>query len=161
MGTNRDLAAMQGFLDREILRLKRLASGGTEPGLLDRRFASLCRQRIAVCAALVNRRIEASNKVVIFSRWVSGNGALGDADTGANRQTMPLGEGWRSQSPLKNVKRSHTEQGHRRAIARHRIDLDQSDSAYPRFAPTYQLFFYASGQRPNEGDSGIARIRLS
>jgi hypothetical protein len=100
IATNRDLTAMQELLDREILRLQRIASDGAEPGLLDRRLVALCRQRIAVCAALVNRRIEASNKVVVFSRWVSGNGALGDADTGCNRETMPFGEGRRRQSPL-------------------------------------------------------------
>jgi low affinity Fe/Cu permease len=100
IGTNRDLAAMQKLLDREILQLKRLASGGAKPGLLEHRVASLCRQRVAVCAALVNRRIEASNKVVVFARWVSGNGALGGADAGDNGETMPLGEGWRRQTPL-------------------------------------------------------------
>jgi hypothetical protein len=100
IGTNRDLTAMQELLDRDILRLKRMASGGAEPGLLDRRLEALCRQRIAVCAALVNRRIEASNTVVVFARWVSGNGALGGGDTGDNRETMPLGAGRRSQSPL-------------------------------------------------------------
>lgn len=92
IGTNRDLAAMQDLLDREILMLRTMANGGVKGAWLDQRLVSLCRQRIAVCAALVNRRIEASNKVVIFARWVSGNGALGDADTSLNRQAMPLGE---------------------------------------------------------------------
>jgi hypothetical protein len=100
IGTNRDLAERQELLDREILRLQRVASDGAAPGLLDRRLVALCRQRIAVCAALVNRRIEASNKVVVLSRWVSGNGALGGADTGCNPETKPLAEGRRRQSPL-------------------------------------------------------------
>lgn len=92
IGTNRDLAAIQQLLDREILMLKTMASGGVEDVWLDRRLISLCRQRIAICAALVNRRREASNKVVVFARWVSGNGALGGAEAGCNRQTTPLGE---------------------------------------------------------------------
>jgi low affinity Fe/Cu permease len=96
IGTNRDLAAMQELLDREILRLKRMPSSAPEGTWIEGRLSSVCRQRIAVCAALVNRRIEASNKVVVFSRWVSGNGALG----GGDRETMALGEGWRRQSPL-------------------------------------------------------------
>jgi len=54
IATNRDLTAMQELLDREILRLQRIASDGAEPGLLNRRLVALCRQRIAVCAALVN-----------------------------------------------------------------------------------------------------------
>ena len=69
---------MQDVLDREILWLKELTRSGADPGVLDRRLALLARLRLAVCAALVNRRIEASNKVVVFARWVSGRGALGD-----------------------------------------------------------------------------------
>jgi len=100
IGTNRDLALMQDLLDREILMLRTMAKGGVEGVWLDHRLAALYRQRVSVCAALVNRRIEASNKVVVFARWVSGNGALGAADAGCDRQTMPPGEGWRRQSPL-------------------------------------------------------------
>jgi hypothetical protein len=77
IGTNRDLVEMQQILDREIFRLNHLAGGPRGPGGIEIRLAMMCRQRISVCAALVNRRIEAANKVVEFSRWVSGNGALG------------------------------------------------------------------------------------
>jgi hypothetical protein len=77
IGTNWDLVQMQQILDREIFRLNRLAGGARGPGGIETRLAMMCRQRISVCAALVNRRIEAANKVVEFSRWVSGNGALG------------------------------------------------------------------------------------
>jgi low affinity Fe/Cu permease len=77
IGTNRDLVQMQQILDREIFRLNRLAGGPRGPGGIETRLARMCRQRISICAALVNRRIEAANKVVEFSRWVSGNGALG------------------------------------------------------------------------------------
>ena len=76
IGTDRDLVEMQRILDREIFRLNRLAGGARGPGGIETRLAMMCRQRISVCAALVNRRIEAANKVVEFSRWVSGNGAL-------------------------------------------------------------------------------------
>jgi hypothetical protein len=82
IGTNRDLVQMQQILDREISRLNRLAGGARDTERIETRLATMCRQRISVCAALVNRRIEAANKVVEFSRWVSGNGAL----------TGPVGE---------------------------------------------------------------------
>jgi hypothetical protein len=75
IGTNRDLVEMQQILDREIFRLNRLAGGAGGRGGIETRLAMMCRQRISVCAALVNRRIEAAHKVVEFS-WVSGNGAL-------------------------------------------------------------------------------------
>jgi hypothetical protein len=77
IGTNRDLVQMQQILDHEIFRLNRLAGGPRGRGGIETRLAMMCRQRISVCAALVNRRVEAANKVVEFSRWVSGNGALG------------------------------------------------------------------------------------
>lgn len=76
IGTNRDLAEMQRLLDREILLLKHLAAGTPAPSWIEGRLALTCRQRISVCAAMVNRRVEAAHKVVVFSRWVSGNGAL-------------------------------------------------------------------------------------
>jgi hypothetical protein len=85
IGTNRDLVEMQQILDREILRLNDLSGGTSGPGGIEQRLALMCRQRISVCAALVNRRIEAANKVVEFSRWVSGNGALGRLDGELNR----------------------------------------------------------------------------
>ena len=77
IATNRDLATMQQLLDHEILRLHGLPSGMAKPAWINRRLASLCRQRIAICAARVNRRMEASKRVVEFSRWVNGDGALG------------------------------------------------------------------------------------
>ncbi len=84
-GTNRDLAEMCQILDQEILRLRPLADAAAGPSWIDRRLNLLCRQRIAVCAALVNRRVEASNKVVVLSRWVSGCGALGSFAGQPNR----------------------------------------------------------------------------
>ncbi len=78
IGTNRDLAIMQQLLDHEILRLHGLPSGMAKPAWINRRLASLCHQRIAICAARVNRRMEASKRVVEFSRWVNGDGALRD-----------------------------------------------------------------------------------
>ena len=85
IGTNQDLVEMQQILDREILRFNRLTAGTRGPGWIENRLDLLCRQRISVCAALVNRRIEAANQVVEFSRWVSGNGALGSAVGEPNR----------------------------------------------------------------------------
>jgi hypothetical protein len=79
--TNRDLLAMQQLLDREILRMQGPASRD-QSAWVGRELVLLCRQRIAVCAALVNRRLEAPKKVVVFSRWVSGDGVLGDGDLG-------------------------------------------------------------------------------
>ncbi len=77
IGTNRDLREMGHILDHEIVRLQQLAVETTAPGWVHRRLALACRQRISVCAALVNRRTEAANKVIDFARWVSGGGALG------------------------------------------------------------------------------------
>ena len=94
IGTNRDLREIRHLLDHEILRLRELAADA--PGLdwVDRRLELMCRQRISVCAALVNRRIEAANRVVVFSRWVSGNGAL----AAVSEPPVPAaanGAGWR------------------------------------------------------------------
>ncbi len=44
IGTNRELAAMQGLLDREILTLRTMANGGVKGAWLDRRLVSLCRR---------------------------------------------------------------------------------------------------------------------
>lgn len=95
IGTNLDLASMQELLDREILLLHRVLSNTPEPTLIEARLSSLGRQRIAVCAALVARRIEASKKVVVFSDWVSGNGALGGADAHHGWETTPRTESGR------------------------------------------------------------------
>ena len=79
IGTNQDLVEMQQVLDREIFRLNRLTAGTRGPGWIENRLELLCLQRISVCAALINRRVIAADQVVEFSRWVSGNGALGSA----------------------------------------------------------------------------------
>jgi hypothetical protein len=76
IGTNRDLIAMREILDHEILRLQLLALTPPAPSWVRQRLALLARQRVSLCAALTNRRTEAANKVVVFSRWVSGDGAL-------------------------------------------------------------------------------------
>jgi len=98
IGTNRDLAAIREIVDGEIDRLRHVAAGTRDNGGIKRELNVLYRQRLAVCAALVNRRIEASNRIVNFSRWVSGNGALdvvagdtcGDAGLAAGRQPQRL-----------------------------------------------------------------------
>jgi hypothetical protein len=95
IGTNQDLVEMQQILDREILRLNRLTSGTRGPGWIENRLELLCRQRISVCAALVNRRVEAANPVVEFSRWVSGNGALGSAGSERNQAGAAAEMAWR------------------------------------------------------------------
>jgi hypothetical protein len=95
IGTNQDLVEMQRILDREILRLHRLTSGTRGPAWIENRLELLCRQRISVCAALVNRRIEAANQVVEFSRWVSGNGALGSAADERNQAGAAAEMAWR------------------------------------------------------------------
>ena len=76
IGTNRDLAAIKQTLHREIDGLQYLAVGMRDTAWIERELSLLYRQRLAVCAPLVNRRIEASNKIVNFPRWASGNGAL-------------------------------------------------------------------------------------
>ena len=76
IGTNRDLKSMQRILDWRITELKQLADDAPEQNWISDRLAFLSRQRIAVCATLVNRRIEAARHVVDLSRWFNGNGAL-------------------------------------------------------------------------------------
>jgi hypothetical protein len=98
IGTNRDLVEMQQILDREIFRLNRLAGGPRGPGGIETRLAMMCRQRISVCAALVNRRIEAANKVVEFSRWVSGNGALASPAGDPGRAKATFDTAWRGRT---------------------------------------------------------------
>jgi len=95
IGTNQDLVEMQQILDREIARLNRLTAGTRGPGWIENRLELLYRQRISVCAALVNRRIEAANQVVEFSRWVSGNGALGSAVGERNQAGAAAEMAWR------------------------------------------------------------------
>ena len=95
IGTNQDLVEMQQILDREILRLNRLTAGTRGPGWIENRLELLCRQRISVCAALINRRVIAANQVVEFSRWVSGNGALGGAGGEPDRARATDDMAWR------------------------------------------------------------------
>ena len=79
IGTNRDLCAMRESLEYELFRLqtlKNLPGCVTGAGFIDRHMASLNRERHALSAAIVNRRIEASKDVVVFARWASGNGVL-------------------------------------------------------------------------------------
>jgi hypothetical protein len=40
------------------------------------RLTALDRERLAVSAILANRRLEAAKKVVVFSRWLTGNGVI-------------------------------------------------------------------------------------
>lgn len=78
-GTNRDVAAMREALEYEIFRLqalKKLPGRSADVPFIERQIAYLNRERVALCAAIVARRIEASKDVVEFSRWVNGNGAL-------------------------------------------------------------------------------------
>ncbi len=95
IGTNRDLVKIQHMLDHEIRRLRELAADAPGPCWIDRRLETMCRQRISVCAALVNRRIEAAHKVVVFSRWVSGNGALDSITGDPSRGVAGASLGWR------------------------------------------------------------------
>jgi len=79
IGTNHDLTAMREALEYELFRLqalKNLPGRAADAAFIDRRIASLNRERVALAAAIVNRRIEASKDVVMFSRWANGNGAL-------------------------------------------------------------------------------------
>jgi len=80
IGTNRDLVVMREILEFEISRCQTMAKSSPGQRWIGDRLVSLSRQRIAVSAALVNRRAEAAKRVVDFSRWVSGNGALSCGD---------------------------------------------------------------------------------
>jgi hypothetical protein len=87
IGTNRELESIGRMLDCRILELSRLARGTPERASASRQLTALIRQRLAVSAVLANRRIEASEKVVEFSRWLTGDGALFDAVAAADRVT--------------------------------------------------------------------------
>ena len=76
IGTNRDLATIKEIVDCEINRLRHLATGTRDTAGIDRQLSVLYRQRLAVCAVLLNRRVEASKGIVDFSRWINGSGAL-------------------------------------------------------------------------------------
>ncbi|MGE5271214.1 MAG: hypothetical protein ACM3JG_16255 [Thiohalocapsa sp.] len=99
IGTNRDLAAIKQIVHREIDRLQHLAAGTRHTACIERELSVLYRQRLAVSAALVNRRVEASNRIVNFSRWVSGNGALDVLARTPCSDTAPEA-GWRRQGPV-------------------------------------------------------------
>ena len=89
IGKNSDLQTVCAAIDREMSRLGALkAAQGlcTELGGIDVQLAALSRQRRAICAAAVNRQIEASREVVSLSIWRSGNGALDDLCNG-----LPIG----------------------------------------------------------------------
>ena len=79
ISTNRALNTMRDKLDTEISRMNALRGwlpSSRDAAFIDRRLASLARQRVALCAAIVNRRTEAAKNVVVFSRWANGYGAL-------------------------------------------------------------------------------------
>ena len=79
IATNRELNARRSTIEREIERLKALKNmplRAAEAEFIDQQIASLNCERVALCALIVNRRIEASRDVVVFSRWVTGNGVF-------------------------------------------------------------------------------------
>jgi hypothetical protein len=77
--TNRDLAMMRELIDYEMLRLtllRNMPMHAPRAAEIAEEISKLRRERIALCAAIINRRAEASRSVVSLSRWASGNGAL-------------------------------------------------------------------------------------
>jgi hypothetical protein len=91
IGTNYDLAAMRESLGHELLRLTMLPTMSVPtPHAIEIAWeiAKLQRERIAICAIIVDRRIVASRPMVSFGRWASGNGAL-DALWRAGRRAVP------------------------------------------------------------------------
>jgi len=77
--TNRELIASRDTLEAELYRLKtlqRMSGRAADATRINEQIAELNRERVALCAAIVHRRFEASKDVVSFSRWVSGNGAI-------------------------------------------------------------------------------------
>lgn len=94
IGTNRDISAMREALEYELFRLqalKNLPGRTADAAFIDRQIVYLNRERVALCAAIVNRRIEASKDVVTFSRWVNGNGALNNVPFHRPRSANPGG----------------------------------------------------------------------
>jgi hypothetical protein len=79
LGTNRDLHRIRRMLDSEIAALRLVAAIAPEDDRTSQRLDLLARQRLSISAVLANRRIEAAKKVVVLSRWLSGNGLLGSA----------------------------------------------------------------------------------
>jgi hypothetical protein len=76
IGTNRDLGSIQQILDCRIMELKQLASATPDRAWVSAELTALGRDRIAVSAILANRRIEAAKRVVVLSRWLTGNGVI-------------------------------------------------------------------------------------
>ena len=76
IGTNRDLMAVQRLLNSEIVALCKLPDDKSRGRWASVRLLALQRKRIAICATLVNRRIEAAKPVVDLACWFNGNGAL-------------------------------------------------------------------------------------
>lgn len=76
IGPNRDLKSIRQSLDCHIRELKQLAGGTSDRVWISARLTALGRERIAVSAILADRRIEAGQKVVVFSRWLTGNGVI-------------------------------------------------------------------------------------
>ncbi|HTW54060.1 MAG TPA: hypothetical protein VMU69_28770 [Bradyrhizobium sp.] len=76
---NRELIAARDLLEAEIFRLKalqRVPGRAADATRIREQITELNRDRVALCATIVHRRLEASKDVVSLSRWVSGNGAL-------------------------------------------------------------------------------------
>src|SRR5262249_16339713 len=66
------------------------------------RLLALQRKRIAICATLVNRRIEAAKPVVDLACWFNGNGALRaieNRDPGLASESLTF-EGWAARWPI-------------------------------------------------------------
>ena len=85
IGTNRDLSAMREAVEYELFRLqslKNLPGCKAEAAFIDRQIASHNRERVVLCAAIINRRIEAARNVVMFARWANDNGALNNISFG-------------------------------------------------------------------------------
>jgi hypothetical protein len=94
IGTNFDLKAIQHILDCRIMELKQLVGAAPDQAWISDRLAAIGRQRIAVSAILVNRRIEAAKKVVDLSRWFSGNGPLSDTSVKSRHRTRAESASW-------------------------------------------------------------------
>ena len=87
IGTNRDLVAMRQAIEHEIMKLAMVKAGQrADTDIIDRDLAALYRERMALCAAMVNRRAEAAIDVVELQRWLHRYGAL-------NRMALLRGAG--------------------------------------------------------------------
>ncbi len=98
IGTNRDLIAMRAVIDHEIfaLALRKSAMGRRDSANeIDRRLSALARERVALCAAIVNRRRESAKNIVVLASWLSGYGALDNIalDAGRRRRAVDADQG--------------------------------------------------------------------